>query len=237
MTLLYLLVCPTLASAFPAFAQFQFAPNGVCIQPTHFVEPSLNKKFSMKNVPGEGDCVFLAVALASWTSVGYGANDVLLRAVARETRQVVAQVLTSPGNLVIEGKRMVSTKALLESAARGERKTPAEYIALLRKEGIEGGLYGGGPELTVLANVLRRPISVYELVTEQNGSENTSLQQIVCKGTFCEESFADPLHGVPDSAVFNVSELPGAFSWHLHILIVDASPNEKHACVLLPQNQ
>lgn len=45
--------------------------------------------------------------------------------------------------------------------------------------------------------------------------------------------FADPLLSMPDSAVLSGLQ-PGAYSWHLHILIVDASLNEKHACVLLP---
>ena len=45
--------------------------------------------------------------------------------------------------------------------------------------------------------------------------------------------FKDPLLSMPDSAVLSGLQ-PGAYSWHLHILIVDASLNEKHACVLLP---
>lgn len=191
----------------------------------------------MKNVPGEGDCMFLAVALATLTSVGLGGNDVLLRAISAETRNVVASVLESSGNLLIEGKRMVAAETLLKSAAKQEGTTPEEYLKRLRTE---CGLYGGGPELTVLTNVLRRPISIYELDHSDKlgaATEGTNnVQPIQCKGTF-GEIFQDPLKMIPNSAVLSADAQPGgcAYSWHLHILVVDVSPQGKHACVLLPQ--
>jgi hypothetical protein len=76
----------------------------VCIQ-KHFWHDE--RKFTMRNVPGEGDCMFLAVALSTLAPMGLGGNDVLLKAISRETRQVVASVLQSQGNLVIQGKRIV----------------------------------------------------------------------------------------------------------------------------------
>ncbi|GKY99529.1 hypothetical protein MPSEU_000907000 [Mayamaea pseudoterrestris] len=210
----------------------------------------------MRSVPGDGDCMFLAVALAALTSMGLGANNALLTAISREQRNVVASVLESgnaasaAGNLVIEGKRLVSTEALLKSAARKEGLTTDEYLTLLRKDGKNGGLYGGGPELTVLANILRRPISIYEIVdgTDDKGEINAvngsaepiEDYEIECKGVFGLETFQDPLMQVPDSAILSSSlqrDFQGAYSWHIHILVVDASPREKHACVLLPLAQ
>ena len=102
----------------------------------------------MRNVSGDGDCVFLAVALATATSMGLGGSNTLLRAISRQTRDVVAQVLErglieneeedsrasgtsssvsdakTGGNLWIEGKRLVTTRTLLKSAARGEGLSP-----------------------------------------------------------------------------------------------------------------
>jgi len=255
------------SSASSSFRAFQFAPNGVCVQPKYFVEhlpqnhqqddrPRL-RYFTMKNVLGEGDCMFLAVALAAMTSMGLGGNDALLRAISRETRDIVASVFESEGNLVIEGKRLVPARTLLKSAAQKEGVAPERYLELLRKEGIDGGLYGGGPELAVLANVLRRPISIYELADDpvqndgydtktandegkDDGENQQQHQSIVCVGTFGESTFHDPLDAVPNSAVLSMNDvLPGAYSWHLHILVVDVSSKkeEKHACVLLPQHQ
>lgn len=191
----------------------------------------------MKNVPGQGDCMFLAVALASLTSVGLGANDALLNAISKETRNVVANILESAnnsGNLVIENKRLVSTQSLLKSAAKQEGVSPEEYLEMLRN----GTLYGGGPELTVLSNVLRRPISIYELDGDSRMIQGETVQPIQCMGVFGKNTFDDALRNIPNSAITlhqSQGDMQGAYSWHLHILVVDTLPHEKHACVLLPQ--
>ncbi|EEC44660.1 predicted protein [Phaeodactylum tricornutum CCAP 1055/1] len=216
-----------------SFTSFRFAANGVCISPARFVDVDRPQTFTMKNVPGEGDCMFLAVALATLASMGLGGNDALLRAISHETREAVASTLEQPGILIIEGTRTVSTESLLKSAARQENLSTEEYLRLLRVEGVDGGLYGGGPELTVLCNILRRPISIYELDEQQVGT-NIDIQPIKCKGVFGLETFQDPLFDIPNSAILLSKSLPGAYSWHLHILVLDVSPTEKHACVLLP---
>ena len=186
--------------------------------------------------------MFLAVALATAASMGLGGNEILLRAISRETRDVVATVLESKtGFLHIAGERQIQAAELLKQAAAELRVSTETYLRLLRTEGREGGLYGGGPELTVLANVLRRPISVYELeqTMESNLFDHRLSQDvmipIVRKGVFGEGTFCDPL--LPENAVLQVSKqsIVGAYSWHLHILVVDVSSNEKHACVLFPQ--
>ncbi|KAL3910959.1 MAG: hypothetical protein SGILL_007476 [Bacillariaceae sp.] len=207
----------------------------------------------MRNVPGDGDCMFLAVALAAATSMGLGGNDALLRAISRETRQVVAQVLSSEdGNLYIDSKtKEVPASKLLQSAVKQEPnvETVEDYLEALRKEGRDGGLYGGGPELAVLANVLRRPISIYEVDkprlkqmvddsigdTSKNSGADSSVFPIVCKGSFGEGLFEDPcLTSISHSAVLSNMQ-PGAYNWKVNILVLTVSPGEKHACVLLPQ--
>lgn len=240
--------------------QFTFAPNGVCLNPATFVQhlpeaesaAATSRIFTLRNVPGTGDCMFQAVILASLTSMGLGGNDVLLRAISRETRAVVAQILQSAtGNLVIEGNRLVPARDLLRSAAQQEGVTPQVYLEKLQLEGRDGGLYGGGPELTVLSNVLRRPISIYEVdhrhstsrettntIISNDGLKDSSTTSIgiECKGVFGGDRFADPCANIPDSAILSGLQ-PGAYSWHLHILVLDvASTGEKHACVLLPQD-
>ncbi|KAG7368327.1 OTU-like cysteine protease [Nitzschia inconspicua] len=244
------------------FQEFEFAPNGVCVFPQYFVEYShdsettvAQKYFTMRNVPGDGDCMFLAVALAAATSMGLGANDALLRAISRETRSIVAQILSSDGNLYISPGQVVEASKLLQSAVRGEPSinTEEDYLEALRKEGREGGLYGGGPELAVLANVLRRPISIYEVdkprlkrlteapnddiakIPSNRIGDDATFFPILCKGSFGEGIFEDPcLTSIPNSAVLSNVQ-PGAYSWRLNILVLTVSPGEKHACVLLPR--
>lgn len=163
--------------SFPS--SFRFAENGVCLDPYYFVElddsnDTRKQVFTMRNVPGEGDCMFLAVALAAATSMGLGGNDALLRAISRETRGVVADLLESslqehsqapPEFYIGQGYPNVPARSLLLSATQQEGlESPHAYLKKLRLEGRNGGLYGGGPELTVLSNVLRRPISIYEVM-------------------------------------------------------------------------
>jgi len=279
------------------FRSFEFAENGVCVNPFYFrcasdddnndddmkkgstagaVPPSTDQTtspapapkirmpsvFTMKNVPGDGDCMFLAVALAAAASMGLGGNDALLRAISKETRDVVARIFEQGGgdgggdggdcNLYIdERNKCVKASALLKNAARQEGVTPETYLKMLRGGGDDDDvprLYGGGPELAVLSNVLRRPISIYHLVQERQHPDVTDIAAnndpkdeirscpIQCVGTFGTPLFEDPCQRyIPNSAVLSGVQA-GAFSWHLHILVVDAGPNEKHACVLLPQD-
>jgi|AntRauTorckE5430_2_1112549.scaffolds.fasta_scaffold00168_4 hypothetical protein len=221
------------------FHQFSFAPNNVCIRPSSFycqndgkngTQPNL--EFTMRNVPGEGDCMFQAVALAASTSLGLGGNNALLRAVARETREVVAQVLSAKGTLHIEGQRIVRACDLLGSAAKNEQIKEEEYLQLLRN----GTLQGGGTELTVLSNVLRRPISIYELVWDgvKLSVDVPEICAVSHMGSF-GDIFLDPLLNIPDHAILSGIQ-EGAYSWHIHILVVDGGGGEKHACVLLPKS-
>jgi hypothetical protein len=238
--LLSLLVFSEVSSfAAAPITAFEFASNGVCVSPPLFSDG--RQKFTMRNVPGEGDCMFMAVALAAATSMGIGGNNVLLRAISIETRKVVAQIMNSTGNLHIEENRIVPCKDLLRSAAKKEGLAPNEYLHLLQKEGRNGGIQGGGPELVVLSNVLRRPISIYELekpslsslVVTDDFASSDEVCPLQCMGIFGGGVFEDPCLQIPNSAVLSGVQ-PGAYSWHLHILVLDVASGQKHACVLLP---
>jgi OTU-like cysteine protease len=297
------------------FRSFQLASNGVCIHPRYFQDvtehqprpppptttattstPSSSRKqlFTMINVPGDGDCMFLAVALAAtnsmgWSSLvsgnGYTHNSTSwMHAVAQDTRAMVAQVLNSPdGWLYISGgggreerggtnhsqPTICKASELLQQATNQEPgiNSTHDYLQALTTPGALGGLYGGGPELTVLANIFRRPISIYELAppppssssffsTALSGHDQDSsnprttaphdICPIIWKGTFGDGLFDDPCgntSSLPQSAVLSSSGGTGvvgqtkATNWHLHILVIDVSPTEKHACVLVPNNE
>ena len=85
-----------------------------------------------------------------------------------------------------------------------------------------------------LSNVLRRPISVYELddrsplgEAEEDTDMDSCSRRIVCKGTFGAPVFRDPCRSIPDSAILSNLQ-PGAYSWHcLHILVVDAGRDKQ----------
>jgi len=232
------------------FQSFQFATNDVCIFPETFYYTVVDEnsvdgeqkqqtmEFTMRNVPGNGDCMFQAVILGTTTSMGLGGNDVFLKLLSHETRNIVADVLgCTNGNLHVEGNRIVRARDLLNSAARTEGISTEEYLRRLRSKTSSTGramLEGGGPELTVLANVLRRPITIYELCTDQDSVIGRTCE-IKAVGSF-GDIFIDPIKEIPNSAVLSGIQ-PGAYSWHVHILVVDSGPNnEKHACTLLPRS-
>lgn len=250
------------------FRSFDFDPlTGICRRPASFqyTDPDDDEEtqyFVMRNTPGDGDCVFHAVLSSTFISMGMLNPDAVfsntMASMALEMRDVVAKFLSSPeGILYVTNKpvkRIVRCRDLLMSAANKEGLTPEEYLAKLRQPGKQGGLYGGGPELTVLSNILRRPISIYHLKETTSGATADNYCEIERMGSFGEGLFQDPGQSIPDGVVSNAvfftldgramqqtgqllsSSLssPLKCSWHLHILIADASDNEKHATVLLP---
>jgi len=266
-----------------AFQSFIFdETTGICRSPSSFhYDPlptdnkdqdstKLDQYFVLRNVPGDGDCVFHAVLSSVFISMGmlnpdaaFTSNN-LMSSMVLEMRNVVANFLTSPdGTLYVNNKprkRLVRSRDLLVSAAKSEGFSTDEYLAKLRLPGRLGGLYGGGPELTVLSNILRRPISIYHLSPSKSNAESCKIDRV---GVFGEGLYEDPCNTIPNSVVSNavfftmnrktapddpsqqqqgpkgsaassVLSSPFKCSWHLHILIADASEDEKHACVLLP---
>mmetsp|Transcript_20925 Transcript_20925/g.44755 ORF Transcript_20925/g.44755 Transcript_20925/m.44755 type:complete len:300 (+) Transcript_20925:144-1043(+) len=256
------------ASARYEFRSFEFDPlTGICRRPASFQYTDQNKDtqfFVMRNTPGDGDCVFHAVLSSVFISAGILNPDSALfstamSAMALEMRNVVAMFLSSPeGTLYVNNKphkRIVRCRDLLQSAAKNEGFTAEDYLTKLRQPGKQGGLYGGGPELTVLSNILRRPISIYHLKQPTAEAINENFCEVKRMGVFGEGLFEDPGQSVPDSVVSNAVfftlgkarqetkqssnessglSSPLKCSWHLHILIADASETEKHATVLLP---
>ena len=97
---------------------------------------------------------------------------------------------------------------LLSSAAKTEGVSPDEYLTRLRQPGMKGGLYGGGPELTVMSNILRRPISIYHLKQQphrqQISTHNTTTTcELERMGVFGEGLFEDQCQSIPDSVISN----------------------------------
>ncbi|KAL7497436.1 hypothetical protein ACHAWT_005619 [Skeletonema menzelii] len=228
---------PSKGTSLPPFLSFDFDPStGICRNPASFrytSPPSNNNNnnaekndktnaqfFVLRNVPGDGDCVFHAVLSAVFISMGFmnpdaDAGDTLLSSMALEMRNVVAKFLSSPeGTLYVNNKpakRIVRCRDLLSSAAKNEGLSPDEYLKRLRQPGSQGGLYGGGPELTVLSNILRRPISIYHLKQQQQSSirnaTDSSTATTCCElermGVFGEGLFEDQCQSIPDSVISN----------------------------------
>mmetsp|Transcript_27283 Transcript_27283/g.41998 ORF Transcript_27283/g.41998 Transcript_27283/m.41998 type:complete len:354 (+) Transcript_27283:155-1216(+) len=230
------------SSKYP-FLSFEFDPStGICRNPSSFRYTTSNNNkasvdededdsqfFVLRNVPGDGDCIFHAVLSSVFISMGFMnpdatfvKSDTLVSSMALEMRHVVAKFLSSPeGVLYVNNKpvkRIVRCRDLLSSAAKNEGLSPDEYLMRLRQPGKKGGLYGGGPELTCLSNILRRPISIYHLKQQQsqeqqqistanNTTASTATTTTYCElermGVFGEGLFEDPCQSIPDSVISN----------------------------------
>lgn len=138
--------------------------------------------------------------------------------------EVVAKFLSSPeGVLYVNNKpvkRIVRCRDLLSSAAKTEGLSTDAYLTRLRQPGKKGGLYGGGPELTVLSNILRRPISIYHLKQQQQqypssqqeistttnatvATAATTSCELERMGVFGEGLFEDQCQSIPNSVISN----------------------------------
>ena len=234
--------------------------------------------FTMQNVPGEGDCMFLAVALAATkastdktvtfdttlpitsSSSSYSYSLPLLQtdkfhytllnatttnatATTMALRNAVADVLEMPNiTLFISHNRTITTRDLLQQASHELHIRPWGYLQRLRQI---GGLYGGGPELTILCYLYQRPIHIYEIDNDADDGDNNNKNDpnpdatgrnirqgtipIVEKGVFG--------HGVYNNNDEDVMHCNNnTVEGDLHILVVDVSMSEKHACVLFPSD-
>jgi len=169
-----------------------------------------NKPFTLHHVPGDGDCMFLAVTLGQmWQEEGRlldWRDTKSIETLAGRTRKQVSKVLQSKSAVLAidSNQRRVSAAALLAQASQGD----SGYIPALETMGKDGGMYGGGPELVVMSNILQKRINIYEM----DGPPVDDRCELSCEGIFGE----------------------GVFVEELHVLILDMTSREKHACLLIP---
>jgi OTU-like cysteine protease len=70
--------------------------------------------------------------------------------------------------LYLQGREFLRTSELVQAASQQYGITPEEYCSSMEQESV----WGGGPEIVALCNVLKRPIHVYELATTTTRTTN-----------------------------------------------------------------
>ena len=118
-----------------------------------------------RQVPGDGSCLFHALSAGLWLAINgthHPMERKFLRAQSFFLRQTAVDVLENrrDASLYMGDGEKLKASQLLQLAAEQQGQTPSEYCAKVR----EPQAWGGGPEIVALANALRRPIHVYELV-------------------------------------------------------------------------
>ena len=133
--------------------------------PTQYDVKDSTTKFFIRNVPGDGGCLFHSLAVA----ITYRRNkshpkyfDKRLRELSNNLRQLSVKLLGLKNiRFCMEGEESIVSDELLEMVAANYNMTGGEYLAGMTKP----ATWGGGPEIVALSNHFKRPIHVYELDT------------------------------------------------------------------------
>ena len=138
-----------------------------------------NSPATVRQVPGDGSCLFHSISLALAHSV-YGTHMNIRSPNAMEwlyqesgrLRQLAVNCLEEPGKvLFLQGDASINATDLVEKAATQYSISGSNYCESMREE----SSWGGGPEIVALCDVLERPIHVYELHVPENERERRNM--------------------------------------------------------------
>ena len=118
--------------------------------------------FLVRQVPGDGGCLFhaLTVCLDYWHTTEHRDFDVQLHLVSNKLRRLAVLLLKRDNDtLVMDNNEAITSKQLLAVVANHYKMTPQEYCTKMMLP----ETWGGGPEIVVISNHLKRPVHVYEL--------------------------------------------------------------------------
>jgi len=125
----------------------------------------LPRKFLVRQVPGDGSCLFNAIAICishEFTKKHFE-FDKNMKKMSMKLRKLAVEVLLNPNEkLYMEGDECITSNELLDLIASHYNTSGEEYCNNMLKE----KTWGGGPEIVAISNRMKRPIHVYELVTE-----------------------------------------------------------------------
>lgn len=123
----------------------------------------------IRQVPGDGNCLFHSISLCLYHAVNgthlnmqsQQALDHLYQQSKYLRAQAVSCLRSRNRRLVLQGRECVKAHDIVQAAAQQYGISPEAYCEEMEEECV----WGGGPEIVALCNLLQRPIHVYELVT------------------------------------------------------------------------
>lgn len=131
---------------------------------TYPVKTDVNKRFYVRQVPGDGSCLFHSIAV--WISfIRYGKHyrfDWRMRSLSNTLRQLAVEMLKTNQTFYVENNETITSTDLLAYASEYSNTTVKEYIDKMTRT----TEWGGGPEIVALCNHFKCPIHVYELSTQ-----------------------------------------------------------------------
>jgi OTU-like cysteine protease len=168
-----------------------------------------NAVCQIRQVPGDGNCLFHSISLCLHHAVNgthYDLSNTPVEPSKRHTdmqrdgtvpaspspplrmddlyvqsrrlrAQAVACLRAERRRLYLQGREWMAAQELVEAAAQQYDLTPDEYCAAMEEEAV----WGGGPEIVALCNLLQRPIHVYELASAP--VDQFVLRRMACFGS------------------------------------------------------
>ena len=137
----------------------------------------------IRQVPGDGNCLFHSISLClryaeNGTHWSLPEDMEELYEHSRCLREQAVQCLSHPRRrLYLQGSERLWAHDLVEAAAQQYALSPEDYCEAMEQESV----WGGGPEIVALSNVLRRPIHVYELISCHG--DRFVLRRMACFGS------------------------------------------------------
>jgi hypothetical protein len=136
------------------------------------------KEFYVRQVPGDGSCLFHAVAtcikfVASNDNIKLYNNlifDNNMKRISFSLRKIAVDVLNNTKNITLymENNETIYNKELLVQVADYYNSTTDDYCTQMLKK----TTWGGGPEIVAISNYIKRPIYVYELCSKHKNNGN-----------------------------------------------------------------
>jgi OTU-like cysteine protease len=165
-----------------------------------------NADCQIRQVPGDGNCLFHSISLCLNHAVNGTHHDLSnapaepvprshsdsyhirtlpprlrmddLYVQSRRLREQAVACLRAERRLFLQGREWMSAQELVDAAAQQYDLTSSEYCAAM----VEDSVWGGGPEIVALCNLLQRPIHVYELATAER-EKRFVLRRMACFGS------------------------------------------------------
>jgi len=135
----------------------------------------LETKCRIRQVPGDGNCLFHSISLCLQHATNGTHWDVSkcleeLYVHSQTLRQQAVDCLRQPHKrLFLQGRETLKSGELVQAAAQQYGLTSEEYCQAMEQDCV----WGGGPEIVALSNLLQRPIHVYELATSPHPSQSS----------------------------------------------------------------
>lgn len=147
-------------------------------------------RFRIKQVPGDGSCLFNAIAVsAEYINSGKHLNysDTTSRMASNLRRCAVDRLSNTNCPLLVSGRDITTSENLLTGAAQEFNVSPEEYLELMK----EPHTWGGGPEIVALSNFLKRPIYVYTTTYNRLWPFRFQIKKQMCFGPDIDDGMSE----------------------------------------------